>query len=692
MIERALEELLAKAMPRAQTDVLLVRMPFPSLEYPSMALGLLKAAIADRPLDCQVMYADLFFAELIGLPAYRMLNIGDRYDMLGEWLFAGAAFPGFEPDNSRHVAHFATAFCRKFVADPTADLVAEIVDELHLLRQAATGFVQALARFIVAKRPRLVGCSSTFEQQVASIALLRAIRALDPSIVTLLGGANCEAEMGLATVRAFHWIDYVFSGEADLAFPQFCDLLLTHGSAIPTDALPFGMLDRDLAERIAARQAGGEQVAVPRAILREMDRSPVPDYADYFEQMAAMSYREQITTGMLLETSRGCWWGEKKPCTFCGLAGCGMLYRSKSPARALSDFDRVTSSYRKRRFALTDSVLDMGYFHTVLPELESRGAPYSIFCEVKANLSRARMRQLRAAGIRWCQPGIEGLHDAMLRLMNKGTGTLINVQFLKYACEFGIYPIWHLLVCFPGEDDAWHLETAAWLPLIFHLQPVQGIKPIRYDRFSAYQRHPERYGIDIVPFDCYRSIYPADEETIGQLAYYFQDADPTRQFQSGEIDRPGVQALLQREREWGAAHLSSNLKPILAMTDRGDAITILDTRPCAPQRRCTLTGAQARVYRLCEPAIRIERLIERLAEGDGPPLGETGVRSIVADLAERKLLLVIADEVLALAVEGPLPDTEHRRQFPSGDAPLPTLAGLRAERRRRSWSAIPPLD
>ena len=449
MTARALEELLAKPVLRGETDVCLVRMPFPSLEYPSMALGILKASLADRSLGCQVIHADLLFADLIGLPAYRMLNIGDRYDMLGEWVFAGAAFPDFAPDNSQHIEHFATAFCHKFAVGSAADAVPEVVDELHVLRRAATDFTQALARFIVAKRPRLAGCSSTFEQQVASIALLRAIRALDPSIVTMLGGANCEAEMGLATVRAFPWIDYVFSGEADLAFPQFCDLLMADGSAIPTESLPFGMLNRDLAERIASQRACGEPVPVPRAILDEMDRSPPPDYSDYFDQMATMSYREEITTGMLLETSRGCRWGENKPCTFCGLAGCGLTYRAKSSTRALSDFDRVTSSYRKCQFALTDSVLNMAYFHSVLPELEARGAPYSIFCEVKANLSRARMRQLRAAGIRWCQPGIEGLHEAMLRLMNKGTGTLINVQFLKYACEFGIYPIWHLLVCFP---------------------------------------------------------------------------------------------------------------------------------------------------------------------------------------------------------------------------------------------------
>lgn len=684
MIAGHLDRLLAKTLTRCQTDVCLVRMPFPSLEYTSIGLGLLRASLSEWRLSSQVVYADLFFAELIGLPSYRMLNIGDRFDMLGDWVFAGAAFPDFHPDNSRHLSHFAATFVQRFGLPGDAGAYTDILSELHALRRVATVFTDALAGFIVAKRPRIVGCSSTFEQQVASLALLRAIRARDPGVVTVLGGANCEAEMGLATVRAFPWVDYVFSGEADLAFPRFCDMVISRDDPVPTGALPHGMLTRALADEIRAQRAEGVVEAIPRAILADMDRTPLPDYGDYFEQIASMSYYDALSVGMLLETSRGCWWGEKHACTFCGLAGCGMAYRVKTPERALTEFSEVTDRYQQRRFALTDSVLSMDYFRTVLPRLADAGAPYSIFCEVKANLSRRRMRQLRDAGILWCQPGIEGLHDAMLKLMNKGTRTLTNVQFLKYACEFGIYPIWHLLVCFPGEEDRWHLETAEWLPLIYHLQPVQGIKPIRYDRFSAYQRHPGRYGIQIVPFDCYAAIYPTDPETTTELAYYFQDVDPKRQFHDGHVDRAGVQALLRCEREWLAAHHQRSLKPILSMTDRGDEISIIDTRPCAPVRRASLAGLEAQVYRLCDPAISVERLYKRL-NAAGLRVREMELASVVGELVSRRLLLSINEEVLSLAVEGRLPDTQDRSQFPAGDAPVPTVDAIRAERAARDW-------
>ena len=36
---------------------------------------------------------------------------------------------------------------------------------------------------------------------------------------------------------------------------------------------------------------------------------------------------------LFLEGSRGCWWGEKHACAFCGLNGRVNVYREKSPEK-----------------------------------------------------------------------------------------------------------------------------------------------------------------------------------------------------------------------------------------------------------------------------------------------------------------------------------------------------------------------
>ena len=68
-------------------------------------------------------------------------------------------------------------------------------------------------------RYSVVGFSSTFQQNVASLALARRIKERFPMVKVVFGGANFEGEMGPEYVRAFPFIDYAVVGEGDMAFP-----------------------------------------------------------------------------------------------------------------------------------------------------------------------------------------------------------------------------------------------------------------------------------------------------------------------------------------------------------------------------------------------------------------------------------------------------------------------------------------
>ena len=77
---------------------------------------------------------------------------------------------------------------------------------------------------------------------MASLALLRRVRELDPGVITMLGGANCETVMGEATHRCFPWVDYVVSGEADGLVTGCLRLALTRGRDVAATELPRGVL------------------------------------------------------------------------------------------------------------------------------------------------------------------------------------------------------------------------------------------------------------------------------------------------------------------------------------------------------------------------------------------------------------------------------------------------------------------
>jgi ribosomal peptide maturation radical SAM protein 1 len=453
----------------AVTDspIVLVNMPFVSLHRPSLGLGILKAVLAGQGLAARVEYANLRWAHQVGLEAYAVVNSYPAPLLLGEWVFSGSVFPDFEPDHD--------AFLNSL--DPVrGGLISsreEFVETAWSLRRQAGLFIDDLASEIVESGAKVVGCTSTFVQNLASLGLLKKIRELAPEVSTVMGGANCEGVMGQALLGKFPWLDYVVSGEADNLVAPFFEALLQQGRKLRE--VPYGVLSRG-----APRLAG----PVARATISNLDEVPMPDFDDYFLTLDRLGLRSLVEPSLAVETSRGCWWGQKHHCTFCGLNGHGMGFRSKSPELALEQFHTLSERYDCRQFMMTDNILDMSYFKTVLPQLAESSRRYQIFYETKANLKRAQLESCARAGVSWIQPGLETLSDPLLELMDKGTTALTNLQTLKWCRELGIHVTWLALFAFPGDRYEWYEDMLGWVPKLLHLQPPQGVIQVGFHRLS----------------------------------------------------------------------------------------------------------------------------------------------------------------------------------------------------------------
>jgi len=420
-------------------------MPFAAIHQPSLALGILKASLLKEGISCSVRYANLAFAEVLGLDAACSLDWLPRELLVQELIFAGAAFPEFEPD----LDAFARLLPGRKGMEPFLRWAAgrPLDEALRHLRRTAAAFVDRTAAEVVAEKPRIVGCSSVFLQHCACLALLRRVRQLDERIVTVLGGGNCAGPMGVATRKAFPWVDFVVAGDADLTFPAFCRAVLAQGRHAPPEALPPGVLG---ACHLDGLDYG---MSFPRSTLDDLDASPVPDYSDYFAALERSPVGAGIRPGLVMETSRGCWWGEKAPCTFCGFHPAAIAFRSKSGSRALDEFLTLASRHGLRRFAMADSILDKRHLQTVLPGLRGASPPFAIFYETTPRLDRAELSVMAEAGVRWVLLGIESLDPGALRRMHKGTTVMANVQTLKWALQSGIWVNWSLLVEGPGDTD-----------------------------------------------------------------------------------------------------------------------------------------------------------------------------------------------------------------------------------------------
>lgn len=330
-----------------------------------------------------------------------------------------------------------------------------------------------------------------------------------------------------------------------------------------------------------------------------------------------------------------------------------MSYRSKSAERILAELSELSDRYGVIGFEVVDNILDMAHLKTVLPTLADRGAPYRLFYETKSNLRRSQVELLARAGVRWIQPGIESLDDRVLKVMEKGSNAMLNVQLLRFCREFGVRVVWNFLHGFPGESSEWSREMAEKLPLLHHLHSPSGISIVRYDRFSPYHEKPEQYQIELRPNDYYQHIYPLAPDQLAEIAYFFDDREPHPR---SLIDKNRL-ALLHAVKDWKDLWNNRVLLPLLSQREVEGGLEILDTRACARQRRIVLKGLQRELLLTLDNPHSLETLVRDL----GP---ET--ENALHELVEQHLVLSMQGKYLALPVGGSLPAHADPRDFPGG--------------------------
>ena len=132
-------------------------------------------------------------------------------------------------------------------------------------------------------------------------------------------------------------------------------------------------------------------------------RIPAPDYTDWAEQFEASPIRHYVQPSVILEAARGCWWGEAHQCTFCGLNGSLMQFRSKPADRVIGEIESAVRDYKILDIVMVDNIADNAYFGTVFPRLAELDWDLRIQYEIKSNL-KAEQAALLQAGARHQRP------------------------------------------------------------------------------------------------------------------------------------------------------------------------------------------------------------------------------------------------------------------------------------------------
>jgi ribosomal peptide maturation radical SAM protein 1 len=482
------------------------------------------------------------------------------------------------------------------------------------------------------ERYDLVGFSVMSGQVLASVAGAQRIKQCHPEKIVIFGGPSCDEPMGMELLRCFSCLDVVVPGEADLNIVPLITAL--------RHRRPLGSI-RGLVVR-----RGRECVSTGKAeTLADLDDLPMPDFDDYVRELSAL---DGVPPFLFFETSRGCWWGVKHQCRFCGLNCKGLAYRRKSAARAFAEIITLADRYRTENLRATDTIFDLRYCRELLPMLAAAnamrpsGRRLRVFYETKSNLRKDQMRLMKAAGIVELQPGIESFSNGLLSLMNKGNTCLHQIQCLKWADELDIAVDYGILFGLPGERTGHYDEMHDIIDSLCHLSPPRYLSPVFLERFSPYFDDPARYGIQsIEPHQHDRLIFSDARINLNNLLFRFRFAYPDSD------NRDLVEArdrCLKRLRRWRDGYRRGTL----LYTVVGDRVLILDRRNEEPAL-LALDGDLGRLYSYLDSS----RSFPDIERTSAVPF-RARLRGYLNWLCRERLIYhdAVRDRYLALAVEG----------------------------------------
>lgn len=575
--------------------IALVAMPFLATYAPSIQLGLLTAIGAERGFDVSSLHLNLDFARAIGNAQYNALCACGP-NRLGEWLFAPAAFGDAAPDPlDLLLGEIDPVYADELSKD---GLDAERL--LHIRRVEAPAYIERLLDAVDWAAYQVVGFTSSFEQNAASFALATRLKARFPSLTTVFGGANFDGDMGIEWVRSIDSIDYAVIGEADAAFPELLHCLRTG-------------TDPAHVAGVVCRRGGAVTPLKTGALKFKLDESPVPDYREYFERLDALDFLTRVERREIrvpFESARGCWWGAKHHCTFCGLNGSSMAYRSKSATKVIDELQILSRRHHSFNFFAVDNILDPVYLKTFFTQLTDNGSDYEFFYEIKSNLTRAQLRTLHEGGVRQMQPGIESLSTPVLKLMRKGVTGIQNVNLMRWARYYNIRVGWNLLYGFPHETSAHYAEQCQLMRKLHHLEPpntratriaMQRFSPIFSDRanFPALYTRPSKN---------YAQVYPAHVRLEHAVYYFDYELENT-------LDEADFEKTQDTVFAWKAAW-DADRRPRMEFRHSPDFVQIEDRRDPLRPKSYSIEGTRAQLYVACSDEPHTPLGLQRLLNLD----------------------------------------------------------------------------
>jgi ribosomal peptide maturation radical SAM protein 1 len=467
-------------------SALLISMPWAPFDEPSLGLGILCSKLESAGIHCQVQHFNLRLLRHLKPSSY--VGIASEYG-LNDFLFTrGLDGSTLTPVQEQILEQWAQLSAErdkgeyKPPSNPT-----EFKDyALKIRNEVVPEFLDECLASVLESDATMIGFTCMYDQTIPSLALARMIKDRASERMVVFGGYAMEGPVGRKLIECFPCVDVVAYGEGENKIQTLVE----------------ASVDRTLLRRIPRieyRNADGSRCGNeldPGWI--DLNESPLPNYRDYFLDVDRLASADQviITPDTLpVESSRGCWWGRRSHCSFCGIDDKDLEYRAKTAEGVVAMLDTMSARYGITRFRFSDYILPRQYFRSVFPLLAQSSPPkYELHWEIKSNNRLVDIELMARAGVKDIQPGIESLSSTALRKMGKGVTAIQNLFTIKMLMQHGIHVHYNILYGFPDDEAQDYLAICKTIPLVYHLAPPHTYEAISVTRFSPIQKQYEQSG------------------------------------------------------------------------------------------------------------------------------------------------------------------------------------------------------
>jgi ribosomal peptide maturation radical SAM protein 1 len=425
-------------------NVLLVSMPWAMLTAPPLGLSVLKASLVANDIPVRVCHLHLQLLRYLRGTTYALLA---NTWTINDFVFSGALHPEISDDQ----LELLLPFCHRLIETSWKEYgysVIQLADMFVTLRKdIIPKFLESCAEQVLDNSPTLVGFTCMYDQTFASLAMAKILKQKKPDLPIVFGGYAVHRNTGEAILADFPFVDGIVLGDGEDAI---CDL--AYASIIDND---FSKL-----KGVLTPYSNSSKVSL---LFYDINKSPIPDFDDYFHDIEDLNRKDKVsilTTMLPAVTSKGCWWGSRNHCIFCGIDEESLVFRQRSPENAYTLLKEYSRKYNGVKVQLSDYILPTNFYTKLLPMLKRNNLGIQFAAEIKSNVSRKQICTLKDAGFIEIQPGIESFSTPCLKKMSKGVSAIQNIYTLKLGLEYGIAVYYNILYGFPMDTvEEYHVMS-----------------------------------------------------------------------------------------------------------------------------------------------------------------------------------------------------------------------------------------